>query len=228
MKTGGLVVWRRKDILVIYRGCNYQPNLGPFPKMNAGRPGPQDTSFSNLVQRDFGKRVGVSEVKSYGDSIDGKISKKNAEGETIPAATIYRTDADFQSNSSLYEREADRLLDGLGPRFIDWWMNKPLPVDADLLPLVIPGFRPPYRRCPPHTRSKLADDELTYLRKLARTLPTHFVLGIISATVTSQFCFPPQDVIFNKCQDIDALYVSHTLSNFDNKKRETRVFNLFK
>ncbi|GMN28143.1 hypothetical protein TIFTF001_001930 [Ficus carica] len=177
MKTGGLVVWRRKDILVIYRGCNYQPTLEPFPKTKAGRSGHQDTSFSDLVQRDFGKRVGVSEVKSYGDSIDGKISKKNAEGETISAATIYRTDADFQSNSSLYEREADRLLDGLGPRFLDWWMNKPLPVDADLLPEVVPGFRPPYRRCPPHTRSKLGDDELTYLRKLARTLPTHFVLG---------------------------------------------------
>nr|GMD51977.1 chloroplastic group IIA intron splicing facilitator CRS1, chloroplastic isoform X1 [Ipomoea batatas] len=80
-------------------------------------------------------------------------------------------------DGSLYEREADRLLDGLGPRFVDWWYPKPLPVDADLLPEVVPGFRPPLRRCPPDVRSQLTDHELTYLRKLARPLPTHFVLG---------------------------------------------------
>lgn len=80
-------------------------------------------------------------------------------------------------NGSLFERETDRLLDGLGPRFVDWWMRKPLPVDADLLPEVVKGFRSPSRLCPPRMRSKLKDDELTYLRKLAQSLPTHFVLG---------------------------------------------------
>nr|KYP59448.1 hypothetical protein KK1_014884 [Cajanus cajan] len=80
-------------------------------------------------------------------------------------------------NRSLYERETDRLLDGLGPRFIDWWMHKPLPVDADLLPEEVPGFQPPFRLCPPHSSAKLSDYELTYFRKLAYPLPTHFVLG---------------------------------------------------
>ncbi|KAL9689417.1 hypothetical protein QQ045_009802 [Rhodiola kirilowii] len=37
---------------------------------------------------------------------------------------------------------ADRLLEGLGPRYADWWMLKPLPVDGDLLPEVIPGYMP--------------------------------------------------------------------------------------
>ena len=78
---------------------------------------------------------------------------------------------------SLYERETDRLLDGLGPRFIDWWMRKPLPVDADLLSEVVPGFRPPLRLSPPSIRPKLTDEELTYLMKLAHPLPFHFALG---------------------------------------------------
>ncbi|KAJ6421408.1 hypothetical protein OIU84_028726 [Salix udensis] len=56
-------------------------------------------------------------------------------------------------------------------------MRKPLPVDADLLPEAVKGFRSPTRLCPPRMRSKLKDDELTYLRKLAQSLPTHFVLG---------------------------------------------------
>lgn len=84
-----------------------------------------------------------------------------------------------QVNGSLYERESDRLLDGLGPRFIDWWMHKPLPVDADLLPEEVPGFHPPFRLCPPHCSAKLTDYELTYFRKLAHPLPTHFVLGTL-------------------------------------------------
>ncbi|KFK40459.1 hypothetical protein AALP_AA3G375700 [Arabis alpina] len=80
-------------------------------------------------------------------------------------------------SSSLYEREADRLLNGLGPRYMDWWMRRPFPVDADLLPEVVNGYRTPSRRCPPNTRAKLSDEELTYLRNIAQALPFHFVLG---------------------------------------------------
>ncbi|CAE6104085.1 unnamed protein product [Arabidopsis arenosa] len=88
-----------------------------------------------------------------------------------------RSGQDEISSSSLYEREADRLLDGLGPRYMDWWMRRPFPVDADLLPEVVNGYRTPSRRCPPNTRAKLSDEELTYLRNIAQALPFHFVLG---------------------------------------------------
>ncbi|XP_019154731.1 PREDICTED: chloroplastic group IIA intron splicing facilitator CRS1, chloroplastic [Ipomoea nil] len=135
MKTGGLVVWSKKDALVVYRGHNYQLGFYASPKKSR-----------NLVD-------------------DGQNSSLSGEEESVSI------------DGSLYEREADRLLDGLGPRFVDWWYPKPLPVDADLLPEVVPGFRPPLRRCPPDVRPKLTDHELTYLRKLARPLPTHFVLA---------------------------------------------------
>ncbi|XP_047045366.1 chloroplastic group IIA intron splicing facilitator CRS1, chloroplastic-like [Lolium rigidum] len=65
----------------------------------------------------------------------------------------------------------------LGPRFIDWWWNAPLSVDADLLPQVVPGYKTPFRQCPPGVGTTLADGELTYLCKLARPLSTHFALG---------------------------------------------------
>ncbi|XP_011021270.1 PREDICTED: chloroplastic group IIA intron splicing facilitator CRS1, chloroplastic [Populus euphratica] len=143
MKTGGLVVWTRKDIHVVYRGCNYQGKK----------------NFNTATIEESFPRNGVEE-------------------ESISAGILMEADLNTQPiNGSLFERETDRLLDGLGPCFVDWWMRKPLPVDADLLPEVVKGFRPPSRICPPRMRSKLKDDELTYLRKLAQSLPTHFVLG---------------------------------------------------
>jgi len=80
-------------------------------------------------------------------------------------------------------------LDGLRPRFIDWWMHKPLPVDADLLPVEVPRFQPPFRLCPPHSSAKQTAYELTYFRKLAQPLPTHFVLGTLLLPAILQYHF---------------------------------------
>ena len=73
--------------------------------------------------------------------------------------------------------EADRLLDGLGPRFTDWWGYDPLPVDADLLPAIVPGYRKPFRLLPYGVKCILTNDELTILKRLGGPLPCHFVLG---------------------------------------------------
>lgn len=176
MKTGGMVVWRNKDSLVIYRGCNYQLTSKFFPKRRPHSAGCQETSSSDLIQLDL-EKSSIYQSETFESAVDEKLNKKNDKGD--PTQIFLETNVSCQpTSSSLYEKEADRLLDGLGPRFIDWWMHKPLPVDADLLPEVVPGFKAPIRRCPPNTRSRLTDDELTNLRKSARSLPTHFVLGI--------------------------------------------------
>lgn len=161
IKTGGLVVWSKKDELVIYRGCNYKLGSKHFSKRSSGSDAGKETSVPNAT---YQENLSISKVESSGSALDEMLSRKE---ETTVAI-----------NGSLFEREADRLLDGLGPRFIDWWRHKPLPVDADLLSEVVPGFKTPFRLCPPHSKSsKLTDEELTHLRNLAQPLPTHFVLG---------------------------------------------------
>lgn len=74
-------------------------------------------------------------------------------------------------------KDGDKLLDGLGPRFSEWWGYDPLPVDADLLPAIVPGFRRPFRLLPSGVPPKLTDREMTILRRLARPLPYHYALG---------------------------------------------------
>ncbi|TYG45632.1 hypothetical protein ES288_D11G189800v1 [Gossypium darwinii] len=150
MKTGGLVVWCKKDVLVVYRGQNH------WLTSNGRR------VFNNLVSDN---NTTMSQEKSNASTWGRSLNGEDRDENNQPVV------------GSLYERETDRLLDGLGPRFIDWWMRKPLPVDADLLPEVVPGFRPPTRLSPPKTRPKLTDEELTNLRKLAHPLPFHFALG---------------------------------------------------
>ncbi|TYI56065.1 hypothetical protein E1A91_D11G183700v1 [Gossypium mustelinum] len=150
MKTGGLVVWCKKDVLVVYRGQNH------WLTSNGRR------VFNNLASDN---NTTMSQEKSNASTWGRSLNGEDRDENNQPVV------------GSLYERETDRLLDGLGPRFIDWWMRKPLPVDADLLPQVVPGFRPPTRLSPPKTRPKLTDEELTNLRKLAHPLPFHFALG---------------------------------------------------
>jgi hypothetical protein len=117
----------------------------------------------------------LSPVTSNNPTSQGKYWSKD---ETLTNDNDEADDKDDKPiKGTLYEREVNRLLDSLGPRFIDWWWNTPLPVDADLLPEVVPDFKTPFRQCPPGVRPALADEELTYLRKHARPLPTHFVLG---------------------------------------------------
>ncbi|KAJ6431245.1 hypothetical protein OIU84_018688 [Salix udensis] len=76
-----------------------------------------------------------------------------------------------------YEDEVDKLLDGLGPRYTDWPGLDPLPVDADMLPGVIPDYQPPFRILPYGVRPTLGRQDSTSLRRLARVLPPHFALG---------------------------------------------------
>ncbi|KAM7520261.1 hypothetical protein LguiB_019223 [Lonicera macranthoides] len=161
VKTGGLVVWSKKDELVIHRGCNYKLGSKCFSKKRSDSDAGKETLVPNAT---YQENLSISKVESSGSALDEMLSRKE---ETTVAI-----------NGSLFEREADRLLDGLGPRFIDWWRHKPLPVDADLLSEVVPGFKTSFRLCPPHAKSnKLTDEELTHLRNLAQPLPTHFVLG---------------------------------------------------
>lgn len=169
-KTGGLVVWSKKDILVVYRGSDYHLTAKDFHSSAAcGEP-----SSSEFVSEDC---TAIFPAKIDGIK-DGSVALKDREAEcSQPIDVDWEVRKRVEFTETLYEREANRLLDGLGPRFIDWWWRKPLPVDADLLPEVVPGFTTPFRLCPPRVRQKLTDDELTYLRKLAHPLPTHFALG---------------------------------------------------
>ncbi|XP_044959699.1 chloroplastic group IIA intron splicing facilitator CRS1, chloroplastic-like [Hordeum vulgare subsp. vulgare] len=168
IKSGGLVVWTKGDVHFVYRGSSYLENIKhrqksiadiqrvPLEKCTA--PGPQWKHESN-----------AEPSTNHNDDAHGVFRGID------PSLAVHAYEEPVEG--TLYEREVNRLLDSLGPRFVDWWWNTPLPVDADLLPEVVPGFKTPFRQCPPGVRPTLADEELTYLRKLARPLPTHFALG---------------------------------------------------
>ncbi|OWM64422.1 hypothetical protein CDL15_Pgr020389 [Punica granatum] len=168
-KTGGLVVWRRKDTLFIYRGVDYHS------KRSSERDGGLYNGQISDTQQMSSGSADIRPVEYNGRAMDKEFKGVTGQWEDFIFMSAGKSPASV--DKSLYERETDRLLDSLGPRFEDWWMRKPLPVDADVLPEVVPGFRPPLRMCPPNERSQLTDDELTYLRKIAHPLPTHFVLG---------------------------------------------------
>ncbi|KAJ0263055.1 CRS1 / YhbY [Hirschfeldia incana] len=73
--------------------------------------------------------------------------------------------------------ELNDLLDEIGPRFHDWTGCAPFPVDADLLPPLVMGYRCPFRILPQGVKPCLSNKEMTEMRRLARTSPPHFALG---------------------------------------------------
>ncbi|KAK6120413.1 hypothetical protein DH2020_045893 [Rehmannia glutinosa] len=157
-RTGGLVIWRSGSLVVLYRGMTY--------KLDCIK------SYSKHVQADSGA-LGSSREDSP-TSI--KVDRVNGAAES---PRVYNSN--YCSNLSEEEqvdlRELNLLLDELGPRFVDWSGREPLPVDADLLPAVVPGYKTPFRLLPHGTKQALRNIEMTYLRRTARTMPPHFALG---------------------------------------------------
>jgi hypothetical protein len=93
----------------------------------------------------------------------------------IPDSAKYLKDLSKEELMEL--SDLNHLLDELGPRFTDWTGREPLPVDADLLPAVVPGYKTPFRLLPHGVRHCLRNREMTNIRRLARTMPPHFALG---------------------------------------------------
>ena len=102
----------------------------------------------------------------------------NNEGREIEIPLEFDEYLKDMSEEELMEMcDLNHLLDELGPRFKDWTGRQPLPVDADLLPAVVPGYKTPFRLLPYRIRPCLTNKEMTNFRRLARTTAPHFALG---------------------------------------------------
>ncbi|PKI33793.1 hypothetical protein CRG98_045824 [Punica granatum] len=170
-KTGGLVVWRSGSNIILYRGPDYKyPYFsaddisGDSPQVEIDHNGDQKKE-SSLTVAHGEESSHTSPIKRFGQMA-------LIQGVGSPERVRFQLPGEAQ-----LAEEADRFLEGLGPRFTDWWGYEPLPVDADLLPAVVPGYRRPFRLLPYGVKPKLTNDEMTTLRRLGRPLPCHFALG---------------------------------------------------
>ncbi|KAM1295955.1 hypothetical protein TB1_015077 [Malus domestica] len=155
-RMGGLVLWRSGSVMVVYRGSNYK---GPSQSQTV------DGERSGLFIPEISSPE-TSEMRSGNEATSGP--DKTEQALKIPERVHNMTEEEAEFHS---------LLDDLGPRFVEWWGTGVLPVDADLLPKTIPGYKTPFRLLPTGMRSRLTNAEITTLRKLAKSLPCHFALG---------------------------------------------------
>lgn len=175
--TGGLVVWRSGSNIILYRGADYK-----YPYFFTDNNSSDDSSsgFSPDINADGGVN-GEMGISSQGNkAVESPVHTTCTpvshpplvQGVGLPNRVRFQLPGE-----ALLTEEADKLLEGLGPRFTDWWGYDPLPVDADLLPAIVPGYRRPFRLLPYGVKPKLTNDEMTTLRRLGLPLPCHFVLG---------------------------------------------------
>mgnify|MGYP000382593039 FL=1 len=152
------MVWRDKNVIVIYRGTDYNVENGSMMmSINNG------TEESGIVTTNGNNVCNLT---------DGKGDEK--------------------------EMESEGILEGLGPRYEKWTGLRPIPIDGDLLPPEVPNYRPPFRLLPFGVRGRLSDAELTNLRRLARPIAPHFVLGTILYLYTHELFDLYEEVLIHK------------------------------
>ncbi|KAM3363924.1 CRM-domain containing factor CFM2, chloroplastic [Capsicum galapagoense] len=169
-KTGGLVIWRSGSNIILYRGADYKyPYFSGSSFENNSAQDATPDLFTGAEEH-MSNSSGMDAVKS--DALDRKSSPRVIQGVGSPDRVRFELPGE-----AAHTEEADKLLEGLGPRFTDWWGCEPLPIDADLLPAIVPGYKRPFRLLPYGVKPKLTNDEMTTLRRLGRPLPCHFGLG---------------------------------------------------
>ncbi|XP_021291444.1 CRM-domain containing factor CFM3A, chloroplastic/mitochondrial [Herrania umbratica] len=163
-KTGGLVIWRSGTSVSLYRGVSYE-----VPSVHLNK---------QIYKRNETLTYALPSVSDKTKDLSTLGSHKDVVSPQANSETAAEGNKDTESLPEIrYEDEVDKLLEGLGPRYTDWPGCNPLPVDADLLPGIVPGYHPPFRVLPYGVRSSLGLKEATSLRRLARVLPPHFAIG---------------------------------------------------
>lgn len=150
------MIWRSGRSIVLYRGMNY--NLRCVQ------------SYAKIAEVDSSQEAGDA-ISAIPSSLERNLQKSSANDVNRAASIV------IPSQEATETFDIDSFLDQLGPRYKDWSGRSPIPVDADLLPGLVPGYKPPFRQLPYRTKISLKDKEMTALRRLARQTTPHFALG---------------------------------------------------
>ncbi|EOA18598.1 hypothetical protein CARUB_v10007170mg [Capsella rubella] len=161
-KTGGLVIWRSGTSIALY---NYKGGSNKYVSGNMNK---------QIYRR---TETSPSSLPTSTSSVDHSVQQVHLPQQPEKETAIVGNNDRTSQQEVEYEDEINELLEGLGPRYTDWQGGYPLPVDADLLPGIVPGYEPPFRALPYGVRSTLGTKEATTLRRLATVLPPHFALG---------------------------------------------------
>ncbi|ERN02031.1 hypothetical protein AMTRI_Chr02g223980 [Amborella trichopoda] len=157
-KTGGLVILRCGSFVVLYRGMGYE-----LPCVQSYR------QHLHIIHDTLPHDM-IPATDNIGDTkVNALVRATVSSGTSSPT--------NYDKCESPHETDIEIILESLGPRFRDWSGCAPLPVDADLLPPVLPGYKPPFRFLPHGMRHCLKNKDMTALRRLARQMPPHFALG---------------------------------------------------
>ncbi|MCD7456802.1 hypothetical protein HAX54_033236 [Datura stramonium] len=150
-RTGGLVIWRSGSSIVSY--------TEEYHKL------PCVQSFTSktmiLMNRSIQRMIAVKALESNVN----EVAERPRNGFTS-----------LSGEEIVDLSKLNMMLDEVGPHLKMVRSVEPLPVDADLLPAVVPGYRPPFRRLPYGVKLNLKNTEMTYLRRTARIMPPHFAL----------------------------------------------------
>lgn len=112
--------------MVLYRGSDYKYPYFSVSDISADG-SKADANCDEVHEKESSSHIAHAEESLVTSPIkrDGQITLIRGVGS--PDRVRFQLPGEAQ-----LAEEADHLLDGLGPRFIDWWGYEPLPVDAGI------------------------------------------------------------------------------------------------
>ena len=166
-KTGGLVIWKAGSVAVLYRGQNFGQPVAEIV---------DDLLTKKMERISAANRQQMWPEVDQTNAEDTPYSGSSNELSESPASKPKRLKPEFHKIEE-YTKEMNDILAELGPRYEEWTGAQPVPIDADLLPRIIPNYAPPFRVLPYGVRASLNNTVATHLRRISRPLPPHIVIG---------------------------------------------------
>ncbi|XP_057858738.2 CRM-domain containing factor CFM2, chloroplastic isoform X2 [Cryptomeria japonica] len=180
-ETGGLVVWRARDTIILYRGVNYKhPFAEPSPIIGVDLQSVDDIQFAstrNLLSTSVGRMNGSLPLHTSSEcEKTDLVNDKGIDSLVNSDTEVNQTDFIYAPNEQRWEGKCDSQLDGLTTHFTDCSAYGSSQADSVLLPAIVPQHLKPARILPSGIEDKLTETKMSSLQELAESIPPNFSL----------------------------------------------------
>eukprot|EP00897_Mesotaenium_endlicherianum_P004320 jgi/Mesen1/3916/ME000208S02926 len=159
-----------------------KPTPTPPPQQDPGSDGDTENrppaEDEEEEDKDNDSAGAEGQTQAEGERMQGSGEQQEEEEEESGAGRAVKAAEEEQQQQKEEEEGLDDITRGLGPKVASWDKPGLVPVDGDALcERPVAEYKQPFRLLPYGISGRLTNTEMTTLRRLARKMAAHFVIG---------------------------------------------------